>query len=796
MEVLYRRDQRLTMKQKNASEKQWYKDKIDSLEVNHLSIYNNADENISEYKRMQTAYNICNNILDMAELSYVCKPFGEGMGELPAKMVNRDIISGKIKAFLGIEMKRNFNYTTVATNPEATTRKERKEFELIKQFAVNETMKEIDAQIAAEMEQQIKGRQLTKEENEAIQAHVAEKRKTMTPPEIERYLQREHQDPAEVQATQILEYLTQKEDIEAKFDTILEHAAKSARGIGYIGIKAGEPVLRVVNPMRFNFIKSPEARFIEESEGCSYEMRLTPSEIVNMFPNLTTKEIDSILEQYDEFYTNETLYNFSSLNDGSDRFIRVIHAQWKALREVCFLSYMDKETGEVKEMIVSEDYKLNPAMGDIVIDKEWIPEVYEGYKIGKDIYHAMQPVEGQFQDIDEIRNCKLSYHGAVYDSLNTKEVSIVDRLVPYQMLYNIVWWKLELLMGADKGKKIFMNINAVPSSEGMTTKTWQYFMESSSVVWYDPTEEGVQGDGSASTIAKEVDLSLTQDITKYLEIAEFIRRQAGVAVGITDAVEGQIAASEAVTNSQQNLVQSSHILEPYYNLHSLVKRNMLQSLIDIAKVCYAKKDSKKLSYVLDDLSRKMLTVDTNLLKNSTVGIFIANSASAEETKQTIKQLAHAAMQNQKAELSDVITVLRQKDIIQAEETLKLAEQKRRAAENKMEQAKMAQEKEMFEKSQQALKDAFEREKELIVLKETERRKTVVTQAAITGASFNPEADANGNGVNDFIELAKQGTDLQLKRQKADLDARAFEHQKVMDEKNLELQKQKLQKTGK
>ena len=53
-------------------------------------------------------------------------------------------------------------------------------------------------------------------------------------------------------------------------------------------------------------------------------------------------------------------------------------------------------------MIVDETYELNTDAGDIEITSEWIPEVYEGYKIGANIFKKLRPVPGQFKDMDNL----------------------------------------------------------------------------------------------------------------------------------------------------------------------------------------------------------------------------------------------------------------------------------------------------------------------------------------------------------------------------------------------------------
>ena len=59
---------------------------------------------------MKVNYDLFNNILDTTDFEYVTKPFGnKEEGELPARLVNRDILSNKIKSVLGMEQRRGLN---------------------------------------------------------------------------------------------------------------------------------------------------------------------------------------------------------------------------------------------------------------------------------------------------------------------------------------------------------------------------------------------------------------------------------------------------------------------------------------------------------------------------------------------------------------------------------------------------------------------------------------------------------------------------------------------------------------
>ena len=775
---------RLTRREKNAKDQQWYKDYIDSFDVessNNSSGYGG----VSEYKRMKVNCDLFNNIIDVSDFAYVCTPFGAEVGELPASMVNRDITSYRIKALMGMEMKRPYSYKVLATNKEATTRREEEETSRIKEYVLDQIMLPIRQEAEVKYQEQIQGRQLTPQEKQQLQAQLEQEISSKTPDRVKKYMQRDHQDPSEVLGHQIMEYLSKEQDIRRKFSKGWKYALLTAYEVYWIGIINNKPAFKVINPIRFNCDKSPDIDFIEDCDWAVAEYRMPPSEVVKTF-KLTNTEIDNIYSKH-EYYSRKELENrLFTFKNGTyadeDGTIKVIHVQWKSLRKVGWLTYLD-ENDEIKtKFLVDEEYVLNKNNGDISIEWEWIPEVYEGYKIGTDIYKNMQPVPGQTKDINNIYKCKLSYHGAIYDNTNSQPTAPMDRMKVYQYYYNIVMYRLELLLASDKGKKVLMNINAIPESAGIDIEKWQYFFESSPFMWYNPDEEGMTQQ-DVNTVAKTIDLSLASDINRYIELAEYLEQKCGKSVGVTDPVLGQTSVSESVGNNQQNLIQTSHILEPYFALHNSIKQNVLNSLLDVAKIAYSNEEDENivLDYILDDMSRQTLKVDIGLLDNSTLGIFFEDGAEAQEARDMIRQLAHAYAQNQAIEMSDVLAVMKEKGTQEAEEVLRASESKKQQREDAQAQAERDFKASEEQKKREEAAINHDREKELIVLKETERRKTVVQTQAMLSLGFNEDKDFDNDGQLDVMEIAKNATDANIRLMEQHRQNRELDH-KIQDDK--------------
>ena len=302
--------ERLTLAEKKANDFQWYKDKMNQLDTGHYDLYTEGGSDVSEYRRMQVNYDLFNNKLNLSDFNHVCKPYGAEAGELPAQMVNRDISSGKIKSVLGMESKRPFQYKVIATNSEATTRIEQEEFSRIKKFVIDDIMGPIRKQVEIKYQEQIKGGQLSEEELRQLQQQMESEIQSQTPAQVKTYMEREHQDPAEVMAHQLLEYLSRTCDLKKKFNKAFKHLHLSAKEVLYVGIMNGHPEVWNVNSLRFSCDLSPDLDFIEDGEFCTNEYRMTPSTVIGYFGKELTNQ------QIDEVYSLQAKVNVDFVRDG------------------------------------------------------------------------------------------------------------------------------------------------------------------------------------------------------------------------------------------------------------------------------------------------------------------------------------------------------------------------------------------------------------------------------------------------------------------------------------------------
>ena len=769
----------------------WAKSVIEELDSHNTGGF----DNIGDRKRKQVNYDLFNGRLDIKDFEYVCKPYGSAIGELPAEMRHYDIMSPKLRVLFGEEIKRPFNFKVVTVNSEAIAEKEQEKSNLLHAFMQAELQRKIQEKMQERAPQE--GDAPDPEQQQQLQQQIVQE---MTPPQIEEFMKRDYLDAKEIQASQILQYLMKKLDIRHKFNKGWKHGLIAGEEVYWVGIVNDDPAFRTVNPMYFDYDKDPDLDYIQDGQWAKYTMRMTPGSVVDVFGEyLTDTQISELYEgstiagsqnplgsttfNYDDQIFSDT---FSYDADGSDssRYIRVVHCEWKSLKKIGFLKYLDEE-GEPQELIVDESYKFDEAKGDISIKWEWIPEVWEGTKIGSDVYVNMRPKPNQHKDMDNLHECKLGYYGITYNNLNSESVSMIDRMKPYQYLYNIMMYRLELDLANDKGKKFLADINQIPASMGIDLDKWLYYFDAMGIAWINPQEEGKRNQPSNFNQWNTLDLTMAQTIQQKVQLLEYLEVQCGEVSGVTKQREGQIGPNELVGNTQQAVVQSSHVTEEWFYQHNSVKSVVLESLIDTCKVAWSTGKSKKIQYVLDDMSVKMLSIDTDNFANSSYGVFVSDSAKDQELFMTLRQLAHAAVQNQRAELSDLIKVLSTESSAEIKTLLEKAEEKRQQQEQQAQQQQMQSQQQIAMAAEQSKKEAMELDK---YKSDTDNE----TKLKIAEMNLMGKIDGNRNGIPDILEAEKvkqQREESRLKYEDQD-EKNTIKREEIKSKEKIEKEKAK------
>ena len=494
--------------------------------------------------------------------------------------------------------------------------------------------------------------------------------------------------------------------------------------------------------------------------------------------------------------------------EGSDN-INVWHCCWKSFKKIGFVTYQDPETGEIDELQVDECYKVTGL--EINVEWSWIIEVWEGYRVGEDLYIGIQPLEYQHISADNLNSQKLPYTGVVYNNTNSSPRSLVSMMKPLQYMYIVLWYRLELAMSRDKGKVPVIDVTQIPKSMGIDVNKWMHYLGALGVVFINPYEEGWDipgregGKPSQFNQFQALDLSMANTIDQYINLMNKIEDMVSEISGVSKQREGSIASNELVGNVERSVVQSAHITEPWFWVHNQVKKEALTMLLDTSKVAW--KDNKRcLHYILDDATRAFITLSDEFFYED-MDVFVDDTTKNQQQVEALKQLMQPAMQNG-ASLLDIAEIITMDNVSMIKQRLEEIEQKRMEQQQQMEQAQAEREMQM-----QQMQNEMEEEKLMIeeAKLDTENRKldlekykidtdanTKIAVAQINAYRGSENMDQDGNGIPDVIEIGKQAieqqkvnSDAASKRFELNNKKREIEMKRDVENKKIQLEKDKM-----
>lgn len=781
--------------------KEWKENCVDYI-IGHSASSRNGN-NRSREEEMQTYYDLYNSIYNEKDLKYVTNPFKQDDG-FPATAQDYNIIKPKIDLLLGEETKRPFNFRVVRTSDIATSNLQDKAKQLLIDYVQASIMSKLGPEEQARYQ-------------EALQSG-----EIMTPEQIQKYLTKDYKDIAEIAAQHSLNYLKQKLNVTHEFFKGWKDALIAGEEIYYVGVINGEPYVERVNPLSFSYEQSADLEFIHEASWCCRKMNMSATEIYDRFyDKMSEKQLNELLDMMDDgtrgglnpqvrktsldypHIKTRTINGFSSNPFQNADNINVWHCCWKSFKKIGFVTIINPETGVEEEFEVDESYKVTGR--EVNVEWTWIIEVWEGYRVGEDLYIGIQPVEYQHISADNPNSQKLPYTGVVYNNTNSSPRSLVSMMKPLQYMYIVIWYRLELAMARDKGKVVTMDITQIPKSMNIDVAKWMHYLGALGVNFVNPYEEGWDipgregGKPSQFNQITALDLTMANTIDQYINLMDKIESMVSEITGVTKQREGAISSNELVGNVERSVVQSAHITEPLFWVHNQVKKEVLSMLLNTAKFAWKDSDKRCIHYVLDDATRAFLTLNDDFFYED-MDIFLDDSTKNQQQLEALKQLMQPAMQNG-ASLLDIAEIITMDNINMIKNRLEDIEQKRMEQQQALEEQQAQREQQMIQMQNEVKEEELmikEAEMDLEKYKIDTDNATKITVAQLQAYRGLEDQDQNDNGIPDTMEIAAQA--LAERKQASEEAGKQFEFnakireqqmKEKIEDKKIQLEREKL-----
>ena len=513
---------------------------------------------------------------------------------------------------------------------------------------------------------------------------------------------------------------------------------------------------------------------------------------------------------------------------GKSHLLRVTQAYWKSQRKVGHLTKITEE-GEIIQDIVSESYKItDKPIYDTTIYKQktkenlmfgehldwiWINETWGGIKIGPNrpafwgqnnpgginpIYLGLNGgkpgrIPFQFKGDSTLYGCKLPVEGSVFGDRNTRSISLVDLMKPYQIGYNIVNNQIADILVDELGTVIMLDQNALPRHSmgedwGKNNFAKAYVaMKNFQMLPLDTTITNTENP-LAFQHYQVLNLEQTNRLLSRINLATYFKNQAFEVIGLNPQRMGQTIAQQTATGIEQAMNASYAQTEQYFIQHSdnLMPR-VHQMRTDLAQYYHSKKPSVRLQYITGADEKVNFQMNGTDLLMRDLNIFCTTKTNSRAVMEQLKQLA---MNNNTtgASIYDLGNVIKSESIAELTSVLKKAEEKSTA----QKQAEMQQQQQM----QQEMLASQEKQKQMEIDFRTQEadkdRQKDITVAEIRAAGYGSAVDINQNQRSDYQDALENIRNEQRYQDQMNLKRESEMTRKEQGSQKLQIEREKLQ----
>lgn len=716
----------------SQKDKEWYKKCLLALYTGARDNERFRNERVKDYEN----FDFYNGRFNIQQFEHVTSINGITN---PARLVNFPLIQPKMDLLAGELISNDLVFSTEVTNRTAIRKKTEEKITIATEVLLRPIRKELE---------QILGTELSEEEtDEVIPEDIKELKSTPYRTNIERQI---HAG---------LKYIIRRYDLKHVFKHGFYDLGITGKQFYRVEIQNNVPVPVKIDCRSMIYDIDSDKEFLHKSSFAGHENYYTIHEILDKYS-------DDIYRLYDKEEAKEIideLENLAQLNSDNERRgtfegwnsdfflesqngtlkVSEVHMQWKGLKKFKFVvvpNKYDKDSPYYK--VVKDDYR--PKKGEKLITKS-VTWVYEATLIGGRYLVMWREKPDQVRYEDNYFDTSLDYFGCIRNNFNGRTLSIVDALKNLQMLYNIVHYHIELAIGRSGGKAVVYDTAQKP--ENLSLDDVFYHAKNSGLVIINSAQEGMP---ASFNQFQSIDFTLSQSVAQLVNLKVVIEDTADKLTGISAARSGITKSGDLVGVTERNVMQSSLLTAPYFEIHYKVVGDVLQDCADKLRLCVRKSKDDFYVDVFGDNGIEIMKIDRDLSYDQ-VGINITNSAKEIQRRQKMEQVMGQFMQQ--GEL-DPMTVMRS---LNAESSAEIEQ----IITNGVQEAKRISEK--------------QKEMEMQIQQQTNEVQKQTNELDLTKTQLKAETDIQIAQMNNDTKLRiaglqrEQAEDLQEQKRQGELD---------------------------
>lgn len=711
--------------------KDWHLKCVDAI----LSFSRDTTKYTDDRKKDHDNYLMFNGHFDPKAFQYVTDAYGITS---PARLVNYPIIKPKIDLLVGELVSQPLQFTVNVINRDAIRRKNEKKIQIASEVILRPIRREIEKTLDAEFPDENLGQEI--------------------PEDVAKFQEFKFRDAIEDMVHTGVQYIIQKQDLKSVFKRGMYDLCITAKEFYKVYIKNGDPFVERIDCRAMIYDKDSDKENCKDSKFAGHENWYTVNEILDIWGGqLEQAEVERLEELQNNAgnLSKDDLGNYNNFhldNDDKHLKIRVVQMQWKSIKMVKHKVSENKFDSEVPYYkMVKDNYK--PKKEEEVISKP-ITFIHQATKIGDDILVGYGPKPNQLRYEENYSNTELDYHGVIKDNINNTTMSVVDSLKNIQILYNIVIYQIELAMSRAGGKSIIYDVSQKPKK--VPLEDVMYHAKNSGLILINSKQEG--GQNNSFNQFQNIDFTLSQSVGQLINLKAMLEDTADKLTGISAARSGITKSGDLVGVTQQNVMQSSLITAPLFDIHYKVVSEVLNSVANQMRIAYA--NEGRMANVFGDMGMQTFMIDKAVALDE-YGLFLQNSGKEVDDKRSMMQLMERYSSTGELDPMTAVRAVRAESAVEVEAIISQGIGELRAQQAEMEERQIAAQEQSNEINAQKISVPIE-------------VANIKAQADIQVAQINAQSKVDSQGVQN-----DHNKDMHTAQRRASLD------EKLMDQANAE-----------
>lgn len=600
------------------------------------------------YRVMAEAYKFFNTGTSGDMANFLQK--AEDGNDLPALWLTMSSFKSKIEVLISELEERGYDIRVKALNKEATSRKlEEKE-----RLRVQRRL-----QTVAKFAEQQTGMPVQEEE------HIPQ-----TDRELDEYIDLSYKEKSEIIMEGALKYLAKYNDWDDTRKALFRDVWIANKIFTRSEIVRGLPRDVRVDPLRFIFDPNATDDNLSDSQyfGEVYYMGL--GEAAERY-NLTEEEITTAYNSYNNFIgtpgstlastpmsdhffdaiPSSTLPWFKSINNVPR--VLVCRTCWSDFKIRKYKNEVNAKYGTEHLQEITDDVR-NRKKSNVITNKMQVWR--QCTLIGGMITREWGECPNQARDLSDLEKTEPPYKCWVPNYLLGTSVSKTEQVVGIELLRDMAMYNFQLAMNRAGAKGFVYDMALKP--ENMSFEQVIGYLKVSGILPVNTKEYQMTSGGM--NVLKEIDLSITDAIGKYLEVMAFLDGQVNMILGTSPERQGIIPAASQNTGVTQLAVAGSNaVTKTYFLGFERFCSRVLNHQAKLVKIAWANREV--FAPIIGDTGIDFLKDNIDLDLDE-FGVFVESIPPLLRDREKLEQLVGMAVQAQQMSFVDAMAILTEPDI--------------------------------------------------------------------------------------------------------------------------------------